>query len=131
MTLWWRLHGGKELLSACDTKSLIRLQTNPTGKNYASILSYYIHPSMFILHSDRFGEFQQNKVPVGISKFAMEWLQEQLRTLNTSIGHLNIQKWTTLSIPQIFCSILRRHLHHLAFLWIYWVPCRLFCMNWF
>ncbi|GFX96949.1 uncharacterized protein TNCV_1996811 [Trichonephila clavipes] len=50
--------------SWCNMGPLICLDTTLIGDRYVSILSDLLHPFMSIVHSDGFGEFQQdNAIP--------------------------------------------------------------------
>ncbi|GBM96405.1 Transposable element Tcb2 transposase [Araneus ventricosus] len=55
---------------------LIRLETAQTGDRYVTILYDHLHPFMFIVHSDGFGQFQQGNATHHTSRFATEWLRE-------------------------------------------------------
>ncbi|GBN04538.1 hypothetical protein AVEN_205686-1 [Araneus ventricosus] len=108
-----------DVCSWCDMGPLIRLETTLTGDRYLSILSDHLHSFMSIVHSDGLGQFQQDNATPYASRVATKGSRNTLLTLYTSIGHLNLQRWTLLKISGMLCyMLLRRDLHHLALLWI-------------
>ncbi|GFQ65735.1 transposable element tcb2 transposase [Trichonephila clavata] len=55
---------------------LTRLGSTLTGDRYISILSDHLYPFMFIVHSNKFGELQQDNEILHTSRIATEWFQE-------------------------------------------------------
>ncbi|GFQ95580.1 uncharacterized protein TNCT_631051 [Trichonephila clavata] len=84
----WNLHINRDVVEAgecslmiwsvCnwhDMRPLIRLDTTNTCDRYESILQPdHLHPSLFILHSKKFVEFQQDNTIPHNSIIATEWL---------------------------------------------------------
>ncbi|GFY36738.1 transposable element Tcb2 transposase [Trichonephila clavipes] len=59
-----------------NMEALICLDTTLTGDRYVSILSDLLHPFMYFVPSDVFGEIQQDNVTPHTSRTDTEWLQE-------------------------------------------------------
>ncbi|GFV55591.1 transposable element Tcb2 transposase [Trichonephila clavipes] len=59
-----------------DMEPLIRLDTTLTGDRYVSILSDLLHPFVYIVHSVRLREFQQDNETPHATRSATDWLQE-------------------------------------------------------
>ncbi|GBN94236.1 hypothetical protein AVEN_226811-1 [Araneus ventricosus] len=73
--------GGASVMvwNMCDCRDigpLIRLETTLTNNKYVGILSDHLHPSMSIVHSDGFEQFQQDNAALHALRVATEWLKE-------------------------------------------------------
>ncbi|GBN32895.1 hypothetical protein AVEN_215142-1 [Araneus ventricosus] len=81
---------------------------------------------MFIVHSDEFGQFQQDSVTPHTPRVATKWLQEH----SSDFRHFHCPpKFSDMNIIEpiwVPCNVLfRRDLHHLALLWICGLHCRI------
>ncbi|GBN59124.1 hypothetical protein AVEN_213396-1 [Araneus ventricosus] len=66
----------RDVCSWRDMGPLIRLETTLTGGRYLSILPDHLHSSIFIVHSDGLGQFQQDNATPHASRVATKWFQE-------------------------------------------------------
>ncbi|GBM61585.1 Transposable element Tcb2 transposase [Araneus ventricosus] len=74
-----------------EIEPLIRLETALTGGRYVTILYDHQHPFMSIVHSDGFGQFQQDNARPPRQDLLLSGSRNTFMTSDISIGHPNLQ----------------------------------------